>query len=170
MKFTLSLLFILVAGIVSAQKNTPPTDAVAISGKVKQEYTFSLTNSAGFSTIAIDSIVIYNHLMEPKRTIRKIKGILLTDILSKAGLAEDKPKLFSEFYFTCIGADGYKVVFSWNELYNTEVGKKVILVTEEDGKPVSVSPNRISVLSASDKATGRRFVHNLQTIEVERVR
>ena len=36
------------------------------------------------------------------------------------------------YYFTCIASDGYKVVFSWNELFNTVAGNTVYIVTSKD--------------------------------------
>ena len=107
---------------------------------------------------------------ERKRAIKNIKGVLLKDVLEKAGLNEEKPKLFSEFYFTCIATDGYKVVYSWNELFNTDIGAQVLVITEEDGKKADAINDHIAILSPLDKATGRRYVQNLQEIKVERVK
>ena len=108
--------------------------------------------------------------MQRKRAIHNIKGIRLKDILEKAGLNEESPKLLSEFYFNCVATDGYKVVFSWNELFNTEVGNQVYIIIESDGQKGNLSADRIAMLSAADQATGRRFVKNLAEIKVERVK
>ena len=109
-------------------------------------------------------------MLERKRVIKNIKGVLLKDVLAKAVLNEEKPKLFSEFYFTCIASDGYKVVFSWNELFNTDIGDHVLIITEQDGKKAETINDCIAILSPRDKATGRRYVQNLRTIRVERVK
>lgn len=90
--------------------------------------------------------------------------------MEKAGLNESKPKLFSEFYFTCIASDGYKVVFSWNELFNSDMGNQVMIITEEDGKKADTIDDHIAILSPLDKNTGRRYVQNLQEIKVGRVK
>ncbi len=91
-------------------------------------------------------------------------------MFEKAGLNEEKPKLFSEYYFTCIATDGYKVVFSWNELFNTEVGHKVMIISEAGGKRTEDLDDHIAIISPLDKATGRRYVKKLQEIKVERVK
>jgi hypothetical protein len=131
---------------------------------------FDFTSAKDYETVKVDSFVIYNHLHEKKRTVKNIKGILLTDILKKSGIDEKNPKLFSEFYFTCIAADGYKVVFSWNEIFNTEIGGHILVVTEAEGKPLESMPDRMLLLSAKDFATGRRFVKGLEKIIVDRVK
>jgi hypothetical protein len=69
-----------------------------------------------------------------------------------------------------VASDNYKVVFSWNELFNTRTGETVYVLTEVDGKPASSTNDRITLVSASDMATGRRFVKGLDKIIVERVK
>jgi len=168
MNYKIALLLLLIPFTLPAQKHFSYTNKFIIDGNVKNEITFSLQDAGRFANHSIDSVVIYNHLQERKRAIKNIRGVLLKDVLDKAGLNEDKPKRFSEFYFTCIGSDGYKVVFSWNELFNSETGNHVLIITEEAGKQADVINDRIAIIVPTDKATGRRYVQNLQEIKVER--
>ena len=108
----------------------------------------------------IDSIQITNHLKEYKSTLKNIKGVLLRDILSKIS-----PKVLSEYYITCIAEDGYKVVFSWNEIFNTTVGDHILIIPETENRP----KDGISTLSPTDFATGRRYVKMLKTIRLKKV-
>ena len=170
MKYMILFYFLLASFLLRAQQDNKQTNAFTITGNVKNVFTFSLKDAGNFTAHAIDSLVIYNHLHERKRAIKNIKGILLKDVLEKAGLSEDKPKLFSEFYFTCIATDGYKVVYSWNELFNTDIGNQVIVITEEDGQKADIINDHIAIVSPLDKATGRRYVQNLEQIKVERVK
>lgn len=164
----LSLLFITVT--IQAQKNNQATDKFIIDGDVKNSITFSLSDARSFASHSIDSFVIYNHLRERKRVIRNIKGVLLKDVIAKAGLNEESLKLLSEFYFTCIASDNYKVVFSWNEIFHTDIGDKILVIIEEDGKKAETIDDHIAIISPMDKATGRRYVQRLKQIKVERVK
>ena len=94
----------------------------------------------------------------------------LKDLIAKTTLNEDKLKLFSEYYFTCIASDGYKVVFSWNKLFNTQIGEQAMIITEEEGNNAETMGDRIALISPMDSATGRRYVQNLQEIKVDRVK
>lgn len=141
----------------------------SVEGEVNQKINFTLEDAAKYNSVLIDSLVIYNHLMEKRKTYKNIKGILLKDVITAAGIKMEKPKLLSEFYFTCIAHDGYKVVFSWNELFNTAVGKKVLVVTSIDGKAVQDTNDGMIILSAADEATGRRLVYDLEKTIVNRV-
>ena len=153
-----------------SQETGSVSDHFAIEGEVANQTSFDFNNAKDFNMIKLDSFVVYNHLHEKKRTLKNIRGILLTDILKNAGIDEKNPRLLSEFYYTCIAHDGYKVVFSWNEIFNTDVGSQILVVTEADGKIGMAMPDRILLLSAKDIATGRRFVKGLERIVVDRVK
>lgn len=167
----LLLAFILFAAVTNAQEKVTPTDKFVIEGKVKSPFSFSLDQASQYKAVAtVDSIVIYNHLMQRRHAIKNIKGILLRDVIDKAGIDMSSPKLLSEIFITCIASDNYKVVFSWNELYNTEVGKHVLIITEADGKLAKDGPDRIAIISTADEATGRRYVKALSKILIEQVK
>jgi hypothetical protein len=169
-KILFVLLFLAATCIARSQENTPPTDRFSIDGKVKNSFSFSLEEAGQYAKIGVDSLVIYNHLMQRRRTIKNIKGILLRDIIEKAVIDVQSPKILSEFYITCIAADNYKVVFSWNELFNTEIGKKVMIITESDGVQAKDGKDKIALMSAADQATGRRFVKGLSKVIIEQVK
>ena len=119
---------------VTAQKNIKPTDQISLEGNAKTKLSLSIKDLQAFPAKHFDSVVIYNHLMEPRKTIRNIKGVLLKDLIDKAGIDIESPKLLSEFYITCVASDKYKVVYSWNEIFNTSNGESIIIITEADGE------------------------------------
>jgi hypothetical protein len=75
--------------------------------------------------------------------------------LSKVEIDSETPKLLSEYYFVCIASDNYKVIFSWNEIFNNDTGKSVYIIIAQDGKPATALDNRIALLSPNDQMTGR---------------
>jgi len=169
MRYLIIVLVWVMPCLVSAQHDAKPTDFFTIEGKVKKGIHFKLDDAAAFTSISFDSIVVYNHLVVRKSVLKKVKGILLKDVIAKASFDISDPKPLSKYYFICIASDGYKVVFSWNEIFNTAIGEQLIIITEVDGVKSSASPQRIAIISAADIATGRRYVHGLQKIIVERV-
>ncbi|KFC18084.1 hypothetical protein [Epilithonimonas lactis] len=118
-----------------------------------------------YSKHTVDSIQITNHLKEYRSTIKNVKGVLLRDVLSKVSFKEKSPKVLSEYYIVCVAEDGYKVVFSWNEIFNTSVGDSVLIIPEIEGRP----KDGISTLSPTDFATGRRYVKMLKTIQLKKI-
>lgn len=170
MKYLIILSTVLFTHVVQAQHDVKPTDYFTVEGKVKNMIRFKLEDASAFSSISIDSIVVYNHLVVRKSVLKNVKGVLLKDIIAKASFDISDPKPLSEYYFTCIASDGYKVVFSWNEIFNTAIGRQLMVITEADGIKALTSSQRIAIISPADIATGRRYVHGLQKVIVERIR
>jgi hypothetical protein len=166
-KKTILLIAVLTSFLVRGQKTIKPADTLRVSGKIKTELAFTLSDFDKFSSNKISDITITNHLGEPKGTAKNLKGFLLKSLLDKIEYPSENPKLLSEFYFVFLASDGYKVVFSWNEIYNTETGNNLYLITEE-GKGIKDMPDRILIISTKDFKTGRRFIKGLERIMVER--
>ena len=169
-----SILFLVLTVTVfsaSAQKeNIPTTENFSIEGKVKKSLTVSLADLSSYKSYGIDSIVITNHLGERRSSLKKVKAVLLKDILDKVEIDAENHKVLSEYYLVCIASDNYKVVFSWNEIFNSDVGKSVYIITGQDGNWAYVLDNRIALVSSKDQMTGRRYVKGLQKIIIERVK
>lgn len=170
MKSFVLLVFITTGLFALGQKPIPTTENFAIEGKVKKEMKVSLADLSSYKSYSIDSIVITNHLGERRSTLKNVKGVLLKDILGKIEIDSENPKMLSEFYFICIASDNYKVVFSWNEIFNNDLGKSIYILNGNDGKPASALDNRIALISQHDYTTGRRYVKGLQKIVVEKVK
>lgn len=153
-----------------AQKQAPPaTTSFNIEGRVKKPASYSLSALQEMKQVSVETIVIYNHLMEKKKELKQVKGILLTTLLASAEIESESPKNLSEYYITCIAADGYKVVFSWNELFNMKTGDQVLIITAQDGKSAESATDHIALISPADIATGRRYVKGLSKIIVSKV-
>ena len=169
MKLLLSIMVLLYAIKASAQMDTVSTTHFSIEGRVKEKVDFDITKIQSYSTKTIDSVVILNHLKQRKHAIKNIRGILLKDVLNKAVIDAENPKALSEYYIECIATDNYKIVFSWNELFNTETGNNVLIITEKDGKSDVGSDDGIAIITSTDFATGRRYLKNLKQVLIKRV-
>ena len=167
--YKLFFLLLISGQFVFAQRKVTPTEQFTISGKIKTELKFTLADLNAYETKAIPDIVITNNNGEAKGTAKKLKGILLKSILEKIEFPIEKPKELNEFYFTFIASDGYKAVFSWNEIFNTETGNNIFIITEKDGKKINEMEDRILIITATDFKTGRRHIKGLEKIIVSRV-
>ena len=98
-----------------------------------------------------------------------MKVVALLYILQKLNITATSPKLLSEYYFVFRGSDGYAVVYSWNEIFNTDIGNSIFIVTEADNKKLTESTDRIFLISTRDFKTGRRHIKGLKSIEIKRI-
>lgn len=144
------------------------TKQFSVSGKIKTELQIDQTTLLKHTAISIGDVVITNHLGEKKSTAKNLKGVLIRDVLKTVEPDCENPRQFSEFYFVFKATDGYTVVFSWNELFNSTVGNQAYFITEKDGKSIHALDESIAILVPTDERTGRRYLKNLTAITVGR--
>lgn len=160
------LLYIILAGLTaSAQKTGDTTSAFTISGRVKQDKVISWQMLASFRLHELKSI---NTSCSPKKEerIRQAKAVLLKDVLDSVSFDYSRGSELNAFYFVFVASDGYRLVYSYNEIFNTETGRNLYIAVELDGKPGNALPNSLLVLTTSDIKGGRRNMKWLKEIKV----
>lgn len=169
-KFILLLTCIFIFGVtIYAQENIKVTETLYIEGKVKNLGKITLSEIEKLEAEKIKDVVIYNHKGEIKDTLFNMKGVPIKSLLSKYEFAYENPKELNEFYFIFKASDGYKVVFSWNEIYNTEMGNSFYIITELKNQKLASIKQRIMFLSPKDLKSGRRYIKGLERIEVRKI-
>lgn len=103
---------------------------------------------------------------DPKGCIGHCRGVLLADIINKADILITDHNDTKKMFIIASSNDGYKAVFSWQEIFNTAVGDGVMVLLERDGKPLYGGRGPVDLFSARDYLTGPRYVKQLGTIEV----
>jgi hypothetical protein len=144
------------------------TTELEIAGEVNASLTLSVD---GLRAIGVHSArnlpaAASNALAEP---YREYSGVLLTEVLDRAGLRSERKDDWRRLYVVASASDGYKAVFSWGELFNSRIGRGLLVVFERNGKPIDDSEGRIALLSTEDDRMGPRHVRWLKRIEVRRV-
>jgi hypothetical protein len=170
MKPVFTLLLLLSFSQIFGQKNIPSTDFFSITGAVKKEQLIALKDIKALKEQKIKDVPIVNHKGEKHGKAQKLRGVKLLDILQKIEIDEASPKKLSEYYLVFEASDGYSVVYSWNELFNSPTGQNTFIVTQKDGVALDDMLDRIVVITPSDFSTGRRFVKGLAKIRVEHMR
>ncbi len=144
-------------------------NTVTIEGRVKNRKVYSFDELQQLPPVQLDSLQIYSHTMALHGVARNIKGVLLKDVLKGVEFDAETPKLLSEYYIVCTAPDNYKAVYSWNELFNSAAGDKVMIALEKDGQSASSGKDGFVLVTPTDRATGRRFVKELNKIIIQRV-
>lgn len=164
-------LFLLLPLTLSAQKKIEPSGSISIVGAVKQELKFSIEDLKKYPTqkAGQGKLNIYSHDGTLRSTLKSLEGIPIKALFEKVEFAVDSPKDLSQFYLVFEATDGYQVVYSWNEIFNTAVGDKVYVLTKANGLELDAMEQRIAVVSMSDARTGRRYLKGFTTITVKRL-
>lgn len=168
MKNTRLLFLLLLSTATIAQDKGAVTEMVVVKGAVEKEVTITIAHLTAIADKPIADVVITNHLGEAKSKSTGLRGVLVRDILNSVAIKAESPKILSEFYLVFVATDGYTVVYSWNELFNSPTGESCYFITAKDGKKLPEMPDRILMLTPTDTKTGRRNLKSLSRIVVAR--
>lgn len=162
MSILLSVLFLIISLPAAGQTSSKKTESFTVSDRVQIPQKIGMEDIKKHNVFHLGDVAITNHKGEVHGTAKNLSGVLLKEILQSIPLDSDNPKQFSEYYFVCRGSDGYKVVYSWNELFNTSTGNCVYIVTEKNHLPIDNLDETILTISTQDLRTGRRYLKNLE--------
>ena len=146
------------------------TNEVKISGLVLAPQKLTLANLKEMNATVIDSVAMVCGSGEMKEAQKSYKGVKLTELLDKAKIKIDAKHDQNKIYIVAKASDGYEVVFSYQELYNTPIGAKVIVFYEKDAKELSDNEGKIALVSADDIKTGPRHIKWLKSVEVYKIK
>ena len=104
-----------------------------------------------------------------KGVLKQIRGIPLKTLLDKAQLDIRHPLDARRMVVVAKGTDGYRVVYSWGELFNSPEGDQVLVYVEREGQPLGADEGRFALVPMHDLRTGARQVKWLESIEVRRI-
>ena len=141
---------------------------IKVTGDVLTPLTLTVDSLKKMKVVELKDFKIVCQKGLTKDSVESTKGVLLTDILEKAKIAQQEHK-DRNFYIVARASDDYKATFSWAELFNNPTGEKVYVLFEQNGKPLKEKGEMILV-SMTDAKTGPRHVKWLKSIEVTRVK
>ena len=102
----------------------------------------------------------------PVAQVDSYVGARLVDVLDGCGLSERPRSELKRCVVVARGDDGYLAVFSWNELYNSTIGDKVLVLYEKNAEPLDAHLGRICLISANDARLGPRHLRGLLQVSV----
>jgi len=166
MKLVLIGLF---CSLLSLAHAAAPEGSVAVAGDVQKPAALSVDALRAFpATAQIEFKTTRDVDGRQQQTI--VRGVSLKAVLEQSGLAERDRFDWRKAVVIAIARDGYRAVFSWPELFNTEGGAQVMLAYERDGTPLGVSEGPVALHAPNDTRTGPRHVKWLERIEVRVLR
>ena len=171
-RLALLCLFLSSAYLSQSQKSKEAapykSDTVFVKGLLDAPLALTTGNLAG---ITIQTKAAHNVTCESgevKKSIPGFKGILLKDILKKAGVQMDSKKEQGKYFVVVTATDGYQVIFAYDELMYGPAATGAFLLWEESGKAITEDGPFI-VLCTSDTASGPRHVKWVRDIEVRKI-
>ncbi|MBC7857634.1 MAG: molybdopterin-dependent oxidoreductase [Burkholderiaceae bacterium] len=145
------------------------TESMTVSGAVEHALTLRVADLRQFPPQQLGEVPLVCQTGAKVGQLENFKGVLLRDILEKAVVVSHDHNDVKKMLIIATASDGYKVVFSWSEIFNSPVGDGVLVFFEKDGQPLADDEGRIAMVSSKDLRTGPRHVKWLQGIEVRKI-
>jgi DMSO/TMAO reductase YedYZ molybdopterin-dependent catalytic subunit len=142
-----------------------PTRSLAITGGVERKLDIGAEELAKRPAAQIVALQLPGK--EGGRST--VRGVRLRDLVDEAKVVTRDHHTVKKLVLIAAASDGYKVVFTWSELFNTPVGDGVLVLFERDGKPLGPNEGPLALISAKDLRTGPRHVKWLQSVEVRQI-
>ncbi len=141
------------------------SERLAVAGAVRTPLELGVDELKAFPAATIQTVTVTRR-GDDRSSTSVVRGVLLTAVLERAGLAGSDHNEWKRTVVLATATDGYQVVFSWSELFNSDVGAGALVVFERDGQPLADREGRIALVSARDLAPGPRSVRSLMRLSV----
>lgn len=159
-----------VKGMQDERHDAGGNGALRITGQVASPLLLGTEDLRGMETEELKDLPIICGDGTPKGRILACRGVLLETVVGKAEVIKEEHNDTKKMFFVVSANDGHKVVFSWQEIFNTPIGGGVMILFERDGESLAAEEGRLELISAEDYHTGSRYVKGLSTIEIVLVR
>lgn len=137
-----------------------------VTGMVKNPLCLSVADLRLMAAVEINELTMICGSGTEKGSVKGYRGVLLRDILEQASASITDHHAPNRLYLKLTSNDGYMVIFSWQEINNTTVGERAIVIFERDGKPLGEDEGEFAFVSANDYRPGPRRMRYLSRIEV----
>ena len=142
------------------------SDTLTVRGTVEHVLTLGVDDLRAFPAQQLADVTLTRQNGAEAGKLQNLKGVRLADLINKAVLVVHDHNDVKKMIVVATATDGYRVVFSWSEIFNSPAGEGMIVYFEKDGQPLGEDEGRIAMVSTKDAKTGPRHVKWLQTLEV----
>lgn len=139
---------------------------LVISGRVKNPLRLDMDDLRRMDMVETGRLQMICGEGDVRGAIGTCRGVLLTDIINLAEVIAPEHNDTKKTFLVASSGDGYKTVFAWQELYNTENGEGVVVVLEKNGLPLYENHTSADLISAKDILTGPRYVRDIRSIDI----
>lgn len=141
-------------------------DHVDVDGWVHHSLQLNASALAAYGPIAIADFLVVCTLDGAHGRSQPLRGVPLPRLVEAAAPAFGQRTDFKRVAIIAHSREGYRALFSWNELFNTAVGDGVLVAWDGPEVPLPERAGPFALVSLRDRATGPRYVQRLARVEV----
>lgn len=139
---------------------------LVVSGRVEKTVTLTMDDLQTMDIVETDHLKMICGDGTVKRDLGSLSGVLLTDIINLSEVIAPEHNDTKKMYVAVTSGDGYKTLFAWQELYNSDNGEGVIVVLKKNGRPLYDHNESANLISAKDFLSGPRHVKDVRSIDI----
>ncbi len=144
----------------------PEGNKLRVTRRVVNPLTLGMRELCAMDLEEIEELPIICGSGTPKGRISGCKGVLLENVIRMAEVIKEEDNDTKKMFIVASAKDGFKVVFSWQEIFNTAVGGGALILIEKEGKALDIEKDQLELISTEDYFTGARYVKGLERIEI----
>jgi len=137
-----------------------------VCGRVETPILFGIEKLHAMDQVETGDLPLHCGSGVPKGRLGHCRGVLLSDVINTTDVLITDHNDTKKMFIIASSTDGYKTVFSWQEIFNTSVGDGVMVLLERDGRPLYNGSGPVDLLSAQDHLSGPRYVKQLSNVEI----
>jgi DMSO/TMAO reductase YedYZ molybdopterin-dependent catalytic subunit len=142
------------------------THEVKVTGAVNHPLCLSVADLRAMEMTEVRNVGLICGSGRHDGTVGSYRGVKLTEVLRRADVVMSQHDSPNYIFVTVVSSDAHWALFSYQELHNTAVGEKAIVIVERDGQPLDEKEGEIAFISGNDLRPGPRRLRYLQRIEV----
>lgn len=140
---------------------------LSVTGKVEHPLTLDPIAVRGYPADQVVTLTLPGRNPGDKTSV--VRGVRLKAFLDKSKLVVTDHNTPKKVVVIATARDGYAVVFSWSELFNSPAGEDVLVLFERDDKALPDAEGPLALIAGRDLNTGPRHVKWLEKIEVKQI-
>lgn len=145
------------------------SETLEIRGLVEKPQTLTVESFKKYPVQEGRDFKVVSASGQVRYTLESYRGVRLTDLLDAAVVQLPNQREKGRYFVVATATDGYTAIFSHNDLFNNPTGEGVLVLFQENGKPIPAAQGAFVLISLTDKISGARHVKWLKTIDVRKV-
>ncbi|AEJ18752.1 oxidoreductase molybdopterin-binding protein [Gracilinema caldarium] len=143
--------------------------AVSIEGFVDNPCTFTAEALLQRPQVIIKDVDIRCGSGKLKEEGLTYAGVLLRDLLEVSRMRLEEHEVPNRTCIVATGADGYRALYSWHEIFNSPLGEGLVAVLTKNVQVLGEKEGELCLVSTRDERPGPRCIRYLCKVEVCRL-
>lgn len=155
--------------LADAAERPPRAQRLAVGGWVRSALRLAPDDLADMPWVLVSDFDVVCTLDGSHGVLAPVRAVRLGDLIERARPAFEQRTDFKRVALVAEGAEGYRALFSWAEIFNSPLGAGVLVAFDQPHHRLPAHAGPFALLPRHDLATGPRYVRRLRTLELHKL-